>query len=213
MASVSGEILEELKGKPPKHLTKFWAIDDQTKPRVLTILEYWSKPLNKNTKTFFEINGPKKSRQMTHQFLAQTARLALDARRQMRNENLQNFLISMRQSTGSPVSLGKKDPKLPLYNDWDAEDSLFQRTRVLLPPKQLLSRHPALEKHVRSNGQQREQEVIEEVFKDWKPNPTIFVSVIRVCLCYDRALIYNIHYRITIQPKTLHTVSLEDILI
>ncbi|KAF9040853.1 hypothetical protein BJ165DRAFT_1406859 [Panaeolus papilionaceus] len=174
VATVSGEILEELKGKPPKHLTKFWAIDDQTKPRVLTILEYWSKPLNKNTKTFFEINGPKKSRQMTHQFLAQTARLALDARRQMRNENLQNFLISMRQSTGSPVSLGKKDPKLPLYNDWDAEDSLFQRTRVLLPPKQLLSRHPALEKHVRSNGQQGEQEVIEEVFKDWKPNPTIF---------------------------------------
>lgn len=195
VAVVSQEIIDELRGNLPRHLTKFWSIDEQTKPRILTIFEYWSKPLPKNTKTFLQINGPKDLSQNP------TRATMLEQRRQVREDRFNAYVDAATKIKGSPFDT-RKDPQLPLYNDSNSEDRLFQRSRVLLPPKQLLSRHPALEKHVRSNGQQGEREVIEEVVKDWRPNPTVFVSDFRAPVPFWRPHSRHLCYRIITRLKT-----------
>ncbi|KAF9040856.1 hypothetical protein BJ165DRAFT_1613427 [Panaeolus papilionaceus] len=102
---VSQEIIDELKGNSPEHLTKFWAIDDQTCPRVLTVFEYWSKPLPQSTKTFLEINGPKDLRQNP------TRAMLLEQRCYMRNQAYGAFVAAATRVKGSPFDI-RKDPEL-----------------------------------------------------------------------------------------------------
>lgn len=166
---MSQEIIDELRENAPVKLTKLWAIDEQSKSRPLTILEYWSKPLNKSMKTYFNLNGP-------NNILND---LTTPRRSRASNQHFQAMLSELRNRGLVDV---KKDPDFPLYNNCDAEEALFEEVRIMLPPKRLLSRHPALEKYVKSGGTTGKAAMKDEVIKSWKPNPSLFVSLLKLLL-------------------------------
>ncbi|PPR04334.1 hypothetical protein CVT24_013372, partial [Panaeolus cyanescens] len=162
--SVAHDVIQELTDKSPRNLTRLWTIDARTRARVLEEFQYWSKPLMKDMRTFFYTNGPRGG--LTELLLPQT-------RYAQTKEDYQKTVQALQQ-TRTRVDGLVKDPTLPLYNNFDGEDALFQKARILLPPKEFLSRHPALEKYVKSNGRQGVKTLIEEVINEWKPNPTLF---------------------------------------
>lgn len=125
-------------------------VNPQSEQSIRRALEYWSKPLQKSTKTLLEAH---------------------------------NNLCSMGQGEAIVGSfpVANDTPAAELYKDKLLEDIVFDEFKVLLPPKALLHLHPALERFVASYKSAKRAAVNsakEEIFRDWKPNPVLFVCPI-----------------------------------
>jgi len=70
---------------------------------------------------------------------------------------------------------GQKDARFPLYNNHVGEEKLYQEARIVLPPKELLSRLPKLEVYVKAEGKAGKGGLLDEIKEKWVPNATLFV--------------------------------------
>lgn len=73
-----------------------------------------------------------------------------------------------------------KTTDIPCYDDPEAEQGVYDTLKILLPPRDLLSRHPSIENYIRKQGgteQTRLRAAQREIEETWKPNPTLFVSL------------------------------------
>jgi hypothetical protein len=70
-----------------------------------------------------------------------------------------------------------------VYGNHRFEQDLFYEVGVILPPKKLLGRHPAIEAIVKNNKltEQLARAAKDEVYASWKPNPTVFDPRLDVC--------------------------------
>ncbi|KAG2006704.1 hypothetical protein CC2G_014457 [Coprinopsis cinerea AmutBmut pab1-1] len=162
VTTVAQEIIAELTQKTPKKLTTIWAVDEHTRARVLPAFEYWSKPLQKSMKKFYEYNGP--SNAFSNLMAPKGISLA-------RNERFQAMIAEFERMK---LINAQPDPELPLYNNCQGEEKLYDDAAILLPPKKILSRHPNLMKYVKSGGKSGKAALQEEVVRDWRPNATLF---------------------------------------
>ena len=141
---------------------QFLYVSPKTLPVVLDLLRYWSTPLPKSTKEFLKLKSGVGS------LLGGSDGLGAWT-------DLFGSLLSSsnKQLTGSSSSSD-------VYSDPDAESSLFRKIHVVLPPRTLLARHPALGKLVRTYQNAPEttySAVKREVEDTWDPNPTFFVCL------------------------------------
>lgn len=132
-------------------------------PVVLDLLRYWSTPIPKSAKKYLEFKsgGSLVGGYGSLGALADIFGSALSS--QTRNKQL-------------PGSSSSSDA----YADPDAESSLFRKIHVVLPPRTLLARHPALGKLVRTyqNAPETTYSAVEREIEDtWDPNPTFFVCL------------------------------------
>ncbi|PPR04335.1 hypothetical protein CVT24_013373 [Panaeolus cyanescens] len=167
ITSTSQELIQELTGKAPQRLTKLWSVDPVSKVKVLKILEYWSTPLPKDMERFFNANAPGSVTSLLTSSVGRSKKASI-------RDDLYRRLSDMVKQYNGRLNGTAKDTTHPLYNNFDGEDALFQTARILLPPKEFLKRHPALEAYVKSGGAKGEKALKEEVIKEWKPNPTLF---------------------------------------
>lgn len=127
---------------------------------------------------FFDTNGP-----LGSDGIASDS--TIDLRVEEAKERFEDLTFAIRQQSHrfpGTIVVVDKDSQLPLYNNFDGENTLFQNARILLPPKQFLSRHPALENYVKAGGRKGKVALREEVIREWKPNPTLFVSAFGILL-------------------------------
>ncbi|TFK18604.1 hypothetical protein FA15DRAFT_760548 [Coprinopsis marcescibilis] len=158
----SREIIEELQGKAPTLLTKSWQVDEASRERVIPIFKYWSEPLSKTTEKMLQYNGPS-----SFAFgMAPPRKMSL-----ARNEKFQEMLAHL---SSQGLLRVENDPRFPTYNNCRAEEKLYDDFRVLLPPKPLIGRYPILTKYARTEGREGRSELMQEVKREWKPNPTLF---------------------------------------
>lgn len=145
-------------------LLKCLHINEKSVPAILEFLKYWSSPLPKATQILIERNDEPENQLYT----------GLDGDGSLRRSLRKNLVTS-----------NSKGP----YNDPDVEMNIYKRTKILLPPKSLLSRHPALDelvKSYRSASNAKFEAVLSEVNNTWHPNPTLFVSVMYFISFYSR---------------------------
>lgn len=164
-------------------LLKCLHINEQSVTAILEFLKYWSAPLAKSTQTLIQRNEEPQNQI----FLASESSLCKSLR-----DNL--------------ITSSSKGP----YNDPDVEMKIYKRTKILLPPKSLLSRHPALAglvKSYRSASNAEYMAVLSEVKNTWYPNPTLFVSFLDFLILVLSSIYSFPHYRI--KPQKGRKVHLE----
>jgi len=174
--SVAGKLAQDIP-KGTFTLSKCLYINAKSMPAILDHLRYWSKPLDKSTQVFLQKNPPPATSNIEAMGLGNLPFApGLDM-------GMLKSKAAQRNHIDGPA--GSVDP----YTDQDAEPILFKRTRVLLPPKTLLSRHPALSKVVKAFPKPSEAQYAaasDEVRNKWYPNPTLFVSqflYVELCNC------------------------------
>ncbi|KDR74056.1 hypothetical protein GALMADRAFT_250787 [Galerina marginata CBS 339.88] len=94
---------------------------------------------------------------------------------------LQNdqFSVPQRTSIWRGLQLATSTTSTESYKDARTEELIYDRLRILLPPKSLLELHPAIAKLTGTLGNNSETRTLisaatDEVHKTWKPNPTLF---------------------------------------
>lgn len=144
-------------------ICQFLYVSPKSLPVVLDLLRYWSTPIPKSAKKFLELKSGLGS-------LGAYGSLGALA-------DLFGSLSSQnKQLTGSSSSSSSD-----AYANPDAESSLFNKIHVVLPPRTLLVRHPALGKLVRTyqNAPETTYSAVErEIQETWDPNPTFFVCLL-----------------------------------
>ncbi|KAF5319697.1 hypothetical protein D9619_008661 [Psilocybe cf. subviscida] len=135
-------------------LLPFLHIDSQSLDAILTVLRYWSQPLNKSV-----------------------ARMMNDINASPVFDEIEGLppLPGMGKKSRKP---GPRKPNA--YDDYEGEKDVFLLLPVLLPPKSLVSRHPAVAELTRtyatSSAPTAAAKAKKEVLKTWQLNPSIFVN-------------------------------------
>jgi len=165
----------------------------QSLPAIVDVLKYWSSPLPKTTTDFLKRNGGQPMNSCVGSLNAQG--IAPRTKNQcasdfdtfcmdhfMSPSDIQpGYLCLTRRFRAEPMPM-PTDFLYPYY-DAHAEGNIYDRTKALLPPCSLLSRHPALSHLVRAYDKTTNdiwKAAVDEVERTWVPNPTIFV---RIFLC------------------------------
>jgi len=146
-------------------ICQFLYVSPKSLPVVLDLLRYWSTPIPKSAKKFLEFKSGLGSLGGAYGSLGALADLFGSA---LSSQN--------KQLTGSSSSSSSD-----AYANPDAESSLFNKIHVVLPPRTLLARHPALGKLVRTyqNAPETTYSAVErEIQETWDPNPTFFVCLL-----------------------------------
>ncbi|KAF8962201.1 hypothetical protein BDZ97DRAFT_1130396 [Flammula alnicola] len=130
-------------------------INEQSIPATVEVLKYWSSPLPKSTKLFLQTNSA-----LNSQGLGPPLHLAANSDRKK-------------------LAKGLAEDTLDAYDDPEAEGIIYDKTKILLPPKALVSRHPALAKLATAtpfNAAPRSayKAAAKEIEDTWKVNPTLF---------------------------------------
>jgi hypothetical protein len=151
-------------------ICQFLYVSSKSLPVVLDLLRYWSTPIPKSAKKFLEFKSGLGSLGGAYGSLGALADL------------FGSLSSPNKQLTGSSSSNSSD-----AYTNPDAESSLFDKIHVVLPPRTLLARHPALGKLVRTyqNAPETTYSAVErEIQETWDPNPTFFVCLF---LAQDRS--------------------------
>ena len=162
MQTAKSLVLELPKGT--HSICQFVYVSPKSLPVVLDLLRYWSAPIPKTAKKYLEFkSGPG---------LLAGAYGGLGALADLFGSALSS---QNKQSTGSSSSSSSD-----AYTNPDGESSLLTKIHVVLPPRTLLARHPALGKLVRTyqNAPETTYSAVEREIQDtWDPNPTFFVCL------------------------------------
>lgn len=155
-------LVHELSQK--KHsLSKCLHVNEKSLPAILDVLKYWSKPLPKLTKVFLQNRpNPHGPAGDMDDFMA----------------SFMGFNSNNPEAKLKAISTKNRKNGGDIYDDPVGERTIFKQTVALVPPKPLLSRHPALAKLVKSYISASDSmyaAVRKEIEQTWKPNPTIFV--------------------------------------
>ncbi|KDR74060.1 hypothetical protein GALMADRAFT_269552 [Galerina marginata CBS 339.88] len=145
-------------------LSKCLHVNERSMDAILEVLRYWSTPLPKSTKLFLQRNSDFRS--LIPGPYAFTSEM----------NNLLDPVLSESRKKHMNARVGS----LYAYSDPDAELAIYKRVKVLLPPKSLLSRHPALSNLVNSYKGASDAlyaAASREVEQTWVPNPTLFDQV------------------------------------
>ncbi|KDR74058.1 hypothetical protein GALMADRAFT_599483 [Galerina marginata CBS 339.88] len=130
-----------------RHLPSWLHIHQKCIPAIVEVLRYWSNPLPKTTQIMLEL----------HSDLGKTKPGGMNFRDMLPPEN--------------PAQ--DSDP----YWNPHAEPVIYDFLKVVLPPRQLLQRHPALAQlasSYRRADPKTAKAATHEVWRTWKPNPTLF---------------------------------------
>jgi hypothetical protein len=141
---------------------QFLHVSPKSLPVVLDLLRYWSTPIPKSAKKYLEFKSGLGSLAGAYGSLGALADIFGSV------SSSQN-----KQLTGSSSSSDA-------YADPNAESSLLRKIHVVLPPRTLLARHPALGNLVRTyqNAPETTYSALEREIEDtWDPNPTFFVCL------------------------------------
>jgi len=174
------EVAQELVDELPKgthYVCRCLHVNEQSLPAIIEVLRYWTKPLAKTYKGFLRRN-PKLS----------SCKKALEMQNLKKSptndgtpgpdhvnyvmESLMGLPSSKTSNTEGRKAMG--DP----YEDAYGEADVYDRAKILLPPKVLLPRHPALATVVKAYNEVSPiawAALAKEVEESWQPNPTIFV--------------------------------------
>ncbi|KAF8878264.1 hypothetical protein CPB84DRAFT_1794242 [Gymnopilus junonius] len=144
--SICKSLVDEI-SKGTCDLLKYVHINENSMPAILDTVQYWSTPLPKSTKIFLE-----RSSAVTQQSFPKRPGFTSDG------SFLEPALLEARSNSQYVrVPSGMSGP----YADPDAEYKIFQRLKVLIPPKPLAS-----------GGLYAE--AAREIEQTWVPNPTLF---------------------------------------
>lgn len=170
-------------------LTKCLHIGQQTLEKVLPVLEYWSAPLPKTTKQFLRVNPAN--------YIVGGVLHSEGVNSLTQNPQYLQMLRIAAQQRGI-----QKTMDIPCYDDPEAEQGVYDTLKILLPPRDLLSRHPCIEKYIKKQGgteETRLRDAQREIEENWKPNPTLFV---RAFSASERLHNTDMIDRITARPST-----------
>ncbi|KAF9529061.1 hypothetical protein CPB83DRAFT_853145 [Crepidotus variabilis] len=170
-------------------LQKIFHVDQTSLQDLLRVLKYWTKPLPKTVPAFFRrLNSSLGNCKRSFSMHGPEAR-----KRNQTNPEPDGALMDtlVEQLAGKrpmgdwgpdPNAVTENSPEARIlvnpYQDSYGEADIWDHTRVLLPPKVLLSKFLALEKVVCTYKKVLPQTVwrpvVKEVEDSWKVNPTLF---------------------------------------
>ncbi|KAF9480632.1 hypothetical protein BDN70DRAFT_877325 [Pholiota conissans] len=166
-------LVQELPSDSGK-IPSFLSVNQNSLSAILEVLQYWCSPLPKSTKTFVErvsgVGGLLSSMGLNPDKLG----VGND-----KLEGLGDSLASLSKLFGdsSPFGAKPKGRVVDAYIDDMAESDIYDRLRILLPPKSLLSRSPALAQLSKSSTGASDRvftATTHEIEELWHPNPTLF---------------------------------------
>lgn len=138
-------------------------IDKQSLGAIMVVLRYWSKPLDD------KVVSP-----MMEDIYESPIFDKIDG--------LPPFPMPGMDLPRDPKRTRPRKPNA--YDDYEGEKDVFKRVPVLLPPRALSSRHPALTEliatYTSSSVETAAKKAKREVLRTWQLNPTIFVSCLIV---------------------------------
>ncbi|KAF9480633.1 hypothetical protein BDN70DRAFT_600662 [Pholiota conissans] len=172
LIDTAGSLVHDLPSESSK-LSTILFVESNTLPAVLEVLQYWSSPLPKSTKIFVEklSNADDLFRNLGMD-LAKLGSVkdTLEGLGDVANLNLLfgNTSFSGEKPKGRVVDA---------YVDEMAEPDIYDRLKILLPPKSLLSRNPVLAQLSKSSTGASDRifaATMREIEELWHPNPTLF---------------------------------------